>query len=75
MAKDNEGVSVSKFDYSVENHFKAMDKITLIDDGDESLVEFDQTEIHRMSSSVTFLRFVFFLLTVVYSCITMIKCT
>nr|GEZ49719.1 hypothetical protein [Tanacetum cinerariifolium] len=54
MSYDNEGVPVSKFDYSVENHFKAMDKIGLIDD--ESLIEYDETEIQRLSSSVTFLR-------------------
>ncbi|XP_076900909.1 uncharacterized protein LOC143555199 [Bidens hawaiensis] len=47
------GIRVSKFDHSVENHFKLMDKIAVI--SGESQSEFEQTEIHRLSSSVTFL--------------------
>ncbi|KAK1426015.1 hypothetical protein QVD17_14682 [Tagetes erecta] len=55
---DNEalppGVSVSKFDFSVENHFKVMDEIATC--SGESEIEYEQTEVQRLSSSVTFLR-------------------
>ncbi|XP_021986505.1 uncharacterized protein LOC110882925 [Helianthus annuus] len=47
------GIRVSKFDQSVENHFKAMDKIATL--SGESEFEHEQTEIHRLSASVTFL--------------------
>ncbi|XP_076956484.1 uncharacterized protein LOC143631685 isoform X2 [Bidens hawaiensis] len=47
------GIRVSKFDHSVENHFKLMDKFAVISGESES--EFEQTEIQRLSSSVTFL--------------------
>ncbi|KVI07947.1 uncharacterized protein LOC112515196 isoform X2 [Cynara cardunculus var. scolymus] len=47
------GISVANFDYSVENHLKAMDKI--LEFSGESKFEYDQSEIQRMTSSVTFL--------------------
>ena len=49
------GISVANFDYSVENHLKAMDKILEL--SGESKFDYDQSEIQRMSSSVTFLRY------------------
>lgn len=51
------GIRVSKFDHSVENHFKLMDKFAVISGESES--EFEQTEIQRLSSSVTFLRCIY----------------
>ncbi|KAJ9542634.1 hypothetical protein OSB04_029140 [Centaurea solstitialis] len=48
------GISVANFDYSVKKHLKAMDKILEL--SGESKFEYDQSEIQRMSSSVTFLR-------------------
>lgn len=47
-------IEVCYFDNSVENHFKAMDKIAeLCGDGE---LQFDQKELQRLSSSITFLR-------------------
>ncbi|KAL8204972.1 hypothetical protein R6Q57_010595 [Mikania cordata] len=46
-------IKFSKFDYSVENYFKLMDKITML--SGESEFEYEQTEIQRLTSSVTFL--------------------
>lgn len=48
------GISVANFDHSVENHLKALNKILEL--SGESKFEYDQSEIQRMSSSVTFLR-------------------
>lgn len=48
------GISVANFDYSIENHLKAMNKILEL--SGESDFEYDQSEIQRMSSSVSFLR-------------------
>ncbi|XP_013599658.1 PREDICTED: uncharacterized protein LOC106307291 isoform X1 [Brassica oleracea var. oleracea] len=49
-----EGCSISVFDYSVENHLKAVDLIT--DLCGEGRTDIDKTDIKRLSSSVTFLR-------------------
>ncbi|KAG2319698.1 hypothetical protein Bca52824_012911 [Brassica carinata] len=49
-----EGCSISKFDYSVENHLKAVDSIS--DLCGEAGTDTDKTDIKRLSSSVTFLR-------------------
>lgn len=46
------GVQVSMFDESVENHFRAMDKIFELCGGGA----LDETEILRLSSSISFLR-------------------
>lgn len=48
------GIEVSLFDHSVENHFRAMDKIAEL--CGESEVQFDQEELQRLSASMTFLR-------------------
>ncbi len=54
-------VNVSEFDYDVENHFRAMETISkLCGETEEEEEEDDalqETEIHRFSSSVTFLRY------------------
>lgn len=47
-------IRVSEFDYSAENYFKVVDKIAML--SGESELEYEQTEIQRLSSSVTFLR-------------------
>lgn len=47
-------IEVSVFDHSAENHFKAMDKIAGL--CGESELQFDQKELQRLSSSITFLR-------------------
>lgn len=47
------GISVSMFDCSVDNHFTAVDLISKLC-GEEG--EFDQFEIQRLKSSITFLR-------------------
>ena len=49
-------VRVSKFDYSVENHLNAMDRISELCGEATEDNAFDQSEIQRFSSSVTFLR-------------------
>ncbi|CAN4117285.1 unnamed protein product [Withania somnifera] len=52
--ESSSGISVSLFDYSVENHFKAVDticKLTGVPEFDDS----DETELNRLASSVTFL--------------------
>ncbi|XP_075514535.1 uncharacterized protein LOC142549461 isoform X2 [Primulina tabacum] len=48
-------ISVSEFDYSVENHFKAVDSIVKLC-GQSGTVDSDQSEIERFSNSITFLR-------------------
>ncbi|XVF32182.1 hypothetical protein REPUB_Repub17cG0059900 [Reevesia pubescens] len=49
------GVRVSIFDYSIENHFRAMDTISKL--CEESKIEgLDETDIQRFFSSITFLR-------------------
>lgn len=45
---------ISLFDYSVENHLKAVESIT--DLCGEGSTDIDETDINRLSSSVTFLR-------------------
>ncbi|CAN1351214.1 hypothetical protein LINPERPRIM_LOCUS42463 [Linum perenne] len=58
-ATGRDGVEVLKFDYSVENHFKAVDMISQLcgenaaGGGDDAL---DEAEIRRLSSSITFLK-------------------
>lgn len=50
------GAKVSMFDESVENHFRAMDKISeLCGEAEEGAL--DENEIQRLSSSITFLRY------------------
>ncbi|KAJ4829849.1 hypothetical protein Tsubulata_035047 [Turnera subulata] len=54
---DGDGVRVSLFDYSVENHFDAMDAISKLCEETETEPPIpDETEIRRLSSSITFLR-------------------
>lgn len=48
-------VKISLFDYSVSNFFKAMDTIDKLCGEEEDLL-LEQSEIQRLSSSVTFLR-------------------
>jgi hypothetical protein len=48
-------VTVSAFDYSVENHFRAVDTISqLCGEADDGGLE--ESEVQRLASSVTFLR-------------------
>ncbi|OMO89342.1 hypothetical protein CCACVL1_07901 [Corchorus capsularis] len=49
------GVRVSLFDYSIENHFKAMETIYKLC-GEPKSEASDETDIQRFSSSITFLR-------------------
>ncbi|CAL0299349.1 unnamed protein product [Lupinus luteus] len=49
------GVRTSLFDYSVDNYFHYMDTIARLC-GENEDVDFEQSEIQRISSSVTFLR-------------------
>lgn len=49
-----EGCSISTFDYSVENHLKAVDSISYL--CGEAGTVIDKADINRLSSSVTFLR-------------------
>lgn len=49
-------VIVSEFDYSVENHFKAVDTIAKLCGYAETLDD-NQAEIKRLSNSITFLRY------------------
>ncbi|XP_016449387.2 uncharacterized protein LOC107774390 isoform X1 [Nicotiana tabacum] len=49
------GISVSLFDYSVENHFKAADTISKLT-GVPEIDDSDQAEINRLASSITFLK-------------------
>ncbi|XP_057984863.1 uncharacterized protein LOC110640094 isoform X3 [Hevea brasiliensis] len=49
------GINVSLFDYSVENHFKAMDTISKLC-GEAETDSLQEDEIQRLSSSITFLR-------------------
>uniref|UniRef100_A0A5B7BSE2 Putative DNA binding protein isoform 1 n=1 Tax=Davidia involucrata TaxID=16924 RepID=A0A5B7BSE2_DAVIN len=49
------GISVSLFDYSVENHFRAVDTICKLC-GEAECDDFDKNEIERLSSSIIFLR-------------------
>ncbi|KAL0374914.1 UNVERIFIED_CONTAM: hypothetical protein Sradi_3407100 [Sesamum radiatum] len=48
-------IVVSEFDYSVENHFKAVDTITKLCGYPETL-DVNQPDVKRLSSSITFLR-------------------
>ncbi|CAI9097780.1 OLC1v1034269C4 [Oldenlandia corymbosa var. corymbosa] len=49
------GITVSEFDYSVQNHFKAVDTISRLC-GETDQQGFDPAEIRRLSSSITFIR-------------------
>ncbi|KAL0704602.1 hypothetical protein Bca4012_071027 [Brassica carinata] len=49
-----EGCSISLFDYSVENHLKAMESIS--DLCNETGIDIEKTDLNRLSSSVTLLR-------------------
>ncbi|KAA8516698.1 hypothetical protein F0562_016796 [Nyssa sinensis] len=49
------GISVSLFDYSVENHFRAVDTICKLC-GEAEHDDFNKNEIERLSSSIIFLR-------------------
>nr|KYP33911.1 hypothetical protein KK1_045185 [Cajanus cajan] len=50
------GFRISPFDFSVESFFRDMDTIARLCGEEEHGATFDQSEIQRMSSSVTFLR-------------------
>ncbi|KAJ8899567.1 hypothetical protein K2173_018541 [Erythroxylum novogranatense] len=51
------GIRVSLFDYSVENHFKAMDSISRLCRMAESEADpLEEAEFQRLSSSITFLK-------------------
>ncbi|CAK9159581.1 unnamed protein product [Ilex paraguariensis] len=53
---ESQGITVSLFDYSVENHFRAVDLISMLC-GESEFDSFDEgEEIERLSSSITFLR-------------------
>uniref|UniRef100_A0A2P2K020 Uncharacterized protein MANES_13G012000 n=1 Tax=Rhizophora mucronata TaxID=61149 RepID=A0A2P2K020_RHIMU len=57
LGRSDPGVRVSLFDDSVENHFKAMDKISrFCGEAESESVHLDEAEIQRLSSSITFLR-------------------
>ena len=50
-------VTVSEFDYCVDNHFRAIETISkLCGEDDEDYYALQQTEIQRLSSSLTFLK-------------------
>ena len=50
-------VTVSKFDYCVDNYFRAIKTISkLCGEDDEDYYALQQTKIQRLSSSLTFLR-------------------
>ena len=53
-------VSVSMFDCSVENHFKAMDKISRLCGEEPEANDVQDSEIERLSSTFLFLRSVLF---------------
>ncbi|GMJ01191.1 hypothetical protein like AT1G19485 [Hibiscus trionum] len=52
---DGPGAKVSVFDYSIENHFRAMDTISKLCEEPKN-ISLDETDIQRFSSSITFLR-------------------
>jgi len=51
------GVRIALFDFLVENFFRDMDTIDRLCGKEEGGAAIDQSEIQRMSSSVTFLRY------------------
>lgn len=51
---EEEGCRISLFDFSVENHLKAVDSIS--DLCGEAVTDVDENDIDRLSSSVTLLR-------------------
>lgn len=53
-SEEEEECRISLFDYSVENHLKAVDSIS--DLCGEANTDIDKTDIDRLTSSVTFLR-------------------
>ena len=52
---DDLGIEVSMFDYSAENHFRAMDTIYELS-GEADIGSFDDEEIERLSSTIAFWR-------------------
>lgn len=55
LRHDGAGIRVSVFDYSIENHFNAMDSISNLC-GEAETDSLEESEIQRLSSSITFLR-------------------
>ncbi|XP_061357997.1 uncharacterized protein LOC133302261 [Gastrolobium bilobum] len=55
-ASTSSGVRISLFDFSVENFFQDMDTIAKLCREEQHYAAFEQSEIQRISSSVTFLR-------------------
>lgn len=51
------GVRISLFDFSVENFFRDMDTIARLCGEEERHATLEDSEIQRMSSSITFLRY------------------
>ncbi|CAL5411786.1 unnamed protein product [Camellia sinensis] len=49
------GITVSMFDYSVKNHFRAMNRIRKLC-GEAECDDLDKREFERLSSSITFIR-------------------
>ena len=49
-------VMVSEFDYCVDNYFKAIETISKLCGEDDEDYALQQTEIQRLSASLTFLR-------------------
>ena len=47
---------VSEFDYCVDNYFKAIETISKLCGEDDEDYALQQTEIQRLSASLTFLR-------------------
>ncbi|CAI0549829.1 unnamed protein product [Linum tenue] len=56
MRRDGGGVEVLTFDYSVENHFNAIDTISELCGEPGAGVPLDEAEIQRLSPSITFLK-------------------
>jgi len=54
---DVSAVRIALFDFSVENFFRDMDTIVRLYGKEEGGAAIEQSEIQRMSSSVTFLRY------------------
>ena len=54
---DVSAVRIALFDFSVENFFRVMETIVRLCGKEEDGAAIDQSEIQRMSSSVTFLRY------------------
>lgn len=52
--ESSSGIPVSLFDYSVENHFEAVDTISKLT-GVPEIDDADRAELNRLASSITFL--------------------